>query len=81
MNACSDLHARFGAALRWRRKQLRLTQAAAGARVGMHRAYWGALERGERNFRFDQLERLAAALDTELSVLFGYAESLRRASD
>lgn len=82
MASRSANHSTFGHAVRGRRHELGLTQAQVGGRVGMHRSYYGAIERGQRNATLEQLFRLEAALETPASELFRRAESLRRrASD
>lgn len=78
MASRSANHAHFGDAVRGRRRELGLTQAQVGGRVGMHRSYYGAIERGQRNATLEQLFRLEAALDTDASDLFRRAEALRR---
>lgn len=45
------------------------TQEELGTRAGFDRTYVGAIERGERNVSFDNLVRLAAALETPLATL------------
>ena len=36
----------------------------------LHRTYVGAIERGERNISIDNIEKIANALDIEISKLF-----------
>jgi transcriptional regulator with XRE-family HTH domain len=38
--------------------------------VGLHRAYYGGIERGERNISLLNLIRIAVALDAEVGELF-----------
>ena len=45
------------------------TQRDLAEAAGMHPAYVGSVERGERNIGFDNLVRLAEALDQSLAVL------------
>ncbi len=73
-------HGYLGEALRGRREELGKTQAQVSDRAGMHRSYYGGLERGQRNATVEQVFRLQAALETPASDLFRRAESLRRAS-
>ncbi len=45
------------------------TQRDLAEAAGMHPAYVGSVERGERNIGFDNLVRLAEALDVSLAAL------------
>lgn len=45
------------------------TQRDLAEAAGMHPAYVGAIERGERNVGFDNLVRIAEALEVSLAVL------------
>ena len=53
-----------GYRVRERRAALGLTQAAVGARSGLHRTFVGSVERGERNVSLLNLRALARALRT-----------------
>lgn len=46
-----------------------LTQEKAAEKIGISVLHWGRLERGERRIRLDQLEEVADALNTKMSVL------------
>lgn len=52
----------FGRRVRELRTRRRLTQQQLGEMAGMHPAYIGGVERGERNITLDGVERLAHAL-------------------
>ncbi len=52
----------FGRRVREVRTRLGLTQQELGRRAGMHPAYVGGVERGERNITLEAVERLARAL-------------------
>ena len=52
----------FGRRVRELRTQQGLTQQQLGRKAGMHPAYVGGIERGERNITLDGVERLARAL-------------------
>lgn len=56
---------RVGAIIRKRRETLGLSQEAFADRIGMHRNYYGAIERGEKTMRLDTLERVATGLGVE----------------
>jgi len=43
--------------------------------IEMHRAYYGALERGEKNLQLDTLERVCNGLDVAISEVFHRAEA------
>jgi transcriptional regulator with XRE-family HTH domain len=76
--ARSQTHEVFGRAVRQARERTGLTQEELGHRAGMHRTYVAGIERGERNFSFANLLRLAEALRTEPSELLRSAEELER---
>ena len=60
---------RFGKKVRDRRTFLRVSQDELAARCGLHRTYIGAVERGERNITLINAEKIAHALEVELSEL------------
>jgi transcriptional regulator with XRE-family HTH domain len=68
----------LGIALRRHRNALKLSQESFAAKVGLHRTYIGAIERGERNVSLKNLDKLASALDVKLSSLMKDAENIRR---
>lgn len=53
------------AAVRARRKALKLSQEELADRCHLHRTYIGSIERGEGNITLDTLDKLARALDVE----------------
>jgi transcriptional regulator with XRE-family HTH domain len=65
-----DIRARFGRAIRKRRLELGISQEDLADRAGIHRTYVGDVERGERNLALLNIERLAHALDVQISTLF-----------
>jgi transcriptional regulator with XRE-family HTH domain len=68
------LRTSLGTVVRARRTQLGYSQESFADKVGVHRTYMGALERGERNVSLTNLVRLAAALGRPLSELIAEAE-------
>jgi transcriptional regulator with XRE-family HTH domain len=64
-------------------RQLRLEQGYSqegfALRVGLARSYYGALERGERNFSVEHLLRIARGLGVEAGVLLPLLSSLHSA--
>lgn len=57
-----QLLALLGAAIRARRKVLKLSQEALADHAGIDRSHMGKIERGERNVTMLNLVKLAAAL-------------------
>jgi transcriptional regulator with XRE-family HTH domain len=75
MNArAAEFAARIGQATRDRRKALGISQEAFADVIDMHRAYYGAVERGEKDFQLSTLQRVAAGLGVPLSRLVSDAE-------
>lgn len=60
-----QLARRVGHFLRRYREEQGLSQEAFAERLGMHRTYVGAMERGERNLSLGSVERLAAQLKVD----------------
>lgn len=70
----ATLPKRIGTALRSRRVALDISQEDFAERVGMHRTYYSAIERGRKNMRVETLEKLCAALKTRLWEVLKEAE-------
>ena len=51
------------------REQQGLTQEKLAELAGLHRAYIGQIERGEKNIGLRNLEKIAKALDVNIRVL------------
>lgn len=66
--------ARLGESIRTIRTRLGWSQEKLAEASGLHRSYISQLERGHRNPTLDVLVRLAAALNTKLSVLLAHCE-------
>jgi transcriptional regulator with XRE-family HTH domain len=64
---------RLGNALRERRSALGYSQESFADKIGMHRAYYSAIERGEKNLTLGLLLRVAAGLGVKLAVLMAEA--------
>jgi len=60
--------------LRTKRAALGLSQEELADRAGLHRTYVGSVERAERNISVDNIERLAAALNTSAAALLSVPE-------
>jgi transcriptional regulator with XRE-family HTH domain len=61
----------LGKRIRDRRQVLGLSQEEMAARCGLHRTYYGSVERGERNIALQNIVRIADALDLDPSDLVG----------
>jgi CheY-like chemotaxis protein len=69
-----DVKKQFGAAVRFRRDHLGISQEELAGRAGLHRTYISDVERGARNVSLESIHRLAIALEVPLSVLFSRLE-------
>ncbi len=65
----SPLATQVGDALRARRQAMSLSQDDFADRIHMHRAYYSAIERGEKNITLATLHRVAAGLGVSMSKL------------
>lgn len=68
------LQRRIGASIRRRREALGFSQEGFAAAIGMHRTYYSAIERGEKNLSLSTLQRLCLGLQTKAWELFQEAE-------
>lgn len=59
----------MGGAIRERRSKMMLSQDGFADRIGMHRAYYSSIERGERNLTLETLGRVARGLGVPPSQL------------
>lgn len=66
-----ELQRQVGRNLRAIREQRGVSQERMAELVGVHRTYYGGLERGERNLSLQSLERLAEILEEEPLRLLG----------
>jgi transcriptional regulator with XRE-family HTH domain len=69
------LQLRLGKAFRKRREALGLSQEGYADQIGMHRTYYSAVERGEKNLQLDTLQRICQGLRTTLWEVFRDAEA------
>lgn len=68
------LQTSLGKAIRTRREALGYSQESFADFIGMHRAYYSSIERGERNLTLTTLARVADGLGMRLSKLIDQAE-------
>lgn len=61
---------RFGGVVKQLRHRMGISQEELAGRAGLHRTYIADIERGARNLSLANIDRLAAALATPVSVLF-----------
>jgi len=73
MDEAKLLKKKLGDAIRARRTALEYSQDTFADRIGMHRAYYSAIERGERNMTLQTLGRVAWGLDLRLAELMKQA--------
>jgi transcriptional regulator with XRE-family HTH domain len=64
----------LGGALRRMRAKLDHSQESFADSIRMHRAYYSAIERGEKNLSVRTLERIAAGMGTTLAAVFAEAD-------
>ncbi len=69
------LQERIGDALRRRREAQGYSQEAFADRIRMHRAYYGAIERGKKNLQLTTLERVSTGLDVPAWEIMREADS------
>lgn len=64
-----DINEKVGFNIRRIRAQRRLSQEELATLAGLHRAYIGQVERGEKNIGLKNLEKIAKALGVSTRVL------------
>ena len=69
----------LGKKIRKFREQSGLSQEAFASEAGLDRAYYGGVERGERNISSINLIQIAAALGVEVGDLFPRMKTLKKA--
>jgi transcriptional regulator with XRE-family HTH domain len=60
----------FGSKVREERLKRDLSQEELAERAGVHRTYIGMIERAEKNITLSNIEKIALALEIEISQLF-----------
>lgn len=70
------LMARIGTAVRRRREALGISQEAFADQIGMHRTYYSAIERGEKNLQISTLKRVCEGLSVKTWLLLKEAEAV-----
>ena len=69
----NSLQKQLGLAIRARRERLKISQEGFADKIGMHRAYYGAIERGYKNLTLKVIERVAEGLGVTPAALFNDA--------
>ncbi|KAB1441371.1 helix-turn-helix domain-containing protein [Pseudodesulfovibrio senegalensis] len=64
----------LGAVIRSKRKDLKASQEGFAATIDLHRTYYGAVERGERNVSIKNLLKIAEGLNCPLSKIIQETE-------
>ena len=69
------LQERIGDALRKRREARKYSQEGFADHIKMHRAYYGAIERGKKNVQLTTLERVCDGLEVSMWEVIREAET------
>ena len=64
-----DINEEVGFSIRRIREERDLSQEELATLAGLHRAYVGQIERGEKNIGLKNLEKIAKALNVDIRVL------------
>ena len=70
MESNSEILIKFGKAIRKLRKEKDISQEELAHRADLHRTYIGMIERAEKNITLLNIEKLAKALDVNITDLF-----------
>jgi DNA-binding XRE family transcriptional regulator len=65
-----DVLIKFGNKVRQFRKEKNLSQEELSFKAGLHRTYIGMIERAEKNITLINIEKIAKALDIDISIFF-----------
>ena len=71
----NDINKEVGFNIRRIREKRGLSQEKLAALAGLHRAYIGQIERGEKNIGLKNLEKIANALEVTVRLLVEVPES------
>lgn len=66
---------RLGRSIRSYRKAAGYSQESFADKIGMHRAYYSAIERGEKNLQIDTLQRVCDGLTVRMSDVLKDADA------
>ncbi|HEX7817618.1 helix-turn-helix transcriptional regulator [Dyella sp.] len=69
MSTPTSLAVKLGQSLRAQRRAIGLSQDDFADRIHMHRAYYSAIERGEKNITLTTLQRVAQGFGVSMSSL------------
>lgn len=67
-----SVNVKFGKRVIFLRKQKGITQEELSFRCGIHRAYMGTIERGEKSATLDTVEKVAHGLGIGIKELFDF---------
>ena len=70
MESKEEILINFGKRVRKFRKEKRLSQEQLAFKADLHRTYIGMIERAEKNITLINIEKIANALEVEISQLF-----------
>lgn len=68
----NNINIRFGKRVQALRKSIGISQEELSFRCGIHRAYMGTIERGEKSVTLDTVEKVAKGLGVTIKELFGF---------
>lgn len=69
-----NINKMFGARIVALRKKAGITQEELSFRCGIHRAYMGTIERGEKSVTLDTVVKIANGLNIEIKELFDFQQ-------
>ncbi len=75
----APLMRQLGKAIRLRRKATGHSQESFADKIGMHRAYYSAIERGEKNLQIDTLQRVCDGLAVRIWDVLKEADACHHA--
>lgn len=68
----NEVNKKFGREVYKKRLMLNISQEELAFRCGVHRAYIGVIERGEKSPTLDTIEKIAYGLGVNIKDLFDY---------